>query len=99
MGHAARLTPGVERAPTLDAEDGLLALGRVVEPGVDDLAVATRDAASDPALGLERDDGGAALRAGRRRREPDDAGPDDDDVEARAPRAGACQSASPYSPR
>jgi hypothetical protein len=98
MRDPLRRAPRVERAPARDAERRLRAVGGGVDAGVNDLAVAARNAAGDPGLRLEHEHRTPGPGHGRRRREPDDTGADDDDVEARVRRA-AGQRLSPYSAR
>ena len=80
--HAVRLAVGVEQAPALDAELRLEPIGRRVQPGMDDLAVAR---AGDRADGVERldDDDLAAAQSQRAcHGEPDHPGADDDAIDA-----------------
>ena len=69
MADAARLAIGIEQAPAGDAEPRLQRAGRVVEAGVDDLAVARADAVADAGGRLRgRGSRGRAARARARRR-------------------------------
>ena len=98
MRDSLRLTPGVERTSPGDAERGLQAVRGVVDAGVDDFAVAARDAAGDARLGLRGRAPSGPPKQRPRHSQPDDTGSDDDDVEARAVGA-ARQRLSPNSPR
>ena len=67
MRDAVRLAVRVEQAPPGDAEARLERAGRVVDAGVDDLAVARADAGADAAVGLEHDRLAAARAPARAR--------------------------------
>jgi hypothetical protein len=78
--HTVGQAPGVEAGVAARAQRRLEAAGRVVDPGVDDLAVAAARLHAEPLVPLEEHDRPAARRELPRARQPDHAGPDDDDV-------------------
>ena len=79
---AARLGVAVEELLALDAGPRLQAARRVVDAGVDHLAVARAGLGADRVGALEDDDLAPGRGQPLRDREPDDAGPDDDAVDA-----------------
>ncbi len=76
--HAMRRAIGIEAALALDAGQRLEAVLRIVDPGMDHLAVARGGLEADAVFALEHHDFDAGLRQRPRDGEPDDPGPDDD---------------------
>ena len=70
MGNAVRGAIGVKQTARARTLQGLLAAGRIVEPGVNDLAVARRRAGADAGSSLRHDDVVAAQRRLARDRKP-----------------------------
>ena len=92
--HALLGAIGVERLATRDAEPCHEAAGRVIDAGVDHLAVARGCLGADAFRGIQNDHVAAGQREGARHRQPDDAGSHHDAVHPlhtsppRQPRAG-----------
>src|SRR5215469_10144973 len=81
MFDAMRLAVGIQALPAGDTELGLGGSGRVVDPGVNDLAVARAGPGADGACRLEDQDLTATHGQGPRYREADDARADDDAID------------------
>jgi hypothetical protein len=76
MRHAVGRAKFVEHPPRARAVIGALRAGRIIEPGVDHLAVARGHAGTDPGCGFRDDHLVAGERDRARHREPDHSGAD-----------------------
>src|SRR5262249_2634085 len=73
--HAALFAVPVEHAPPGNAAPRLEAVPGIINPGMDDLAVARRGLEADAVLALEHHDFAPGQRQSPCHREPDDTGP------------------------
>src|SRR5215472_600558 len=78
MRDAVVLTISVEAVPAGDAGAGFQAADRIVEPAMNDLAVARRSLKPDRVGTLEDEDAHIRQGEGPRHRQPDDTRPDND---------------------
>jgi hypothetical protein len=94
VADAARLAIVIEPLAPGHAQPCLPAAGRIVDAGVDDLAVARAGFAADGVAALEQDDLAATARESAGDGQPDDSGADDDAVDLIGHRT-----LDPHSPR
>ena len=80
VGDALRRAERIQQAPAFEAELRLQAIGRRVQAGVNDLAVARTGDAADRGLGFDDHHLAAGRRQGAGDGQADDAGADDEGV-------------------